>query len=86
MEHLSPWPELRPARNEQERHEFAARASAHLPTPERVGMTTDDDLAAMKAAFAMRFNEELPRTETLMAVAFIGYRMALRDQFAAQGN
>lgn len=33
----------------------------------------------MRAAFIRRFDEDLPRTETLMAVAHIGYRMALRD-------
>ena len=79
-EHLSPWPEQRPQRTEAERIAFAERASAHLPEPARDGtVISDEDLAAMKAAFARRFNEELPRTETLMAVAHIGYRMALRD-------
>jgi hypothetical protein len=33
----------------------------------------------MRGAFIRRFDEDLPRTETLMAVARIGYRMALRD-------
>jgi hypothetical protein len=33
----------------------------------------------MRAAFIGRFDEDMPRTETLMAVAHIGYRMALRD-------
>jgi hypothetical protein len=36
-------------------------------------------MAAIKAAHIRRFDEDLPRTETLMAVAMIGYRIALRD-------
>ena len=78
--HISPWPEQRPPRTEAERSQFAREQSAHLPTPTGDGtLISDEDLAAMKAAFAKRFNEQLPRTETLMAVAHIGYRMALRD-------
>lgn len=78
--HISPWPEQRPQRTEAERSAFAKKASEHLPKPVRDGtVISDNDLAAMKAAFAKRFNEPLPRTETLMAVAHIGYRMALRD-------
>ena len=80
-EHLSPWPERRQVRTEAERAAFAEAQSAHLPMPDafRFVHMSDDDLAAMKAAFAKRFNEELPRTETMMCVAMIGYRMALRD-------
>lgn len=79
-EHLSPWPEQRPPRTEAERSRFAEEQSAYLPKPAGDGtLISDQDLAAMKAAFAKRFNEQLPRTETLMAVAHIGYRMALRD-------
>lgn len=79
-QHLSPWPEQRPQRSEAERAQFAREQSAHLPVPEGDGtLVSDDDLAAMKAAHAKRFNEQTPRTETLMAVANIGYRMALRD-------
>lgn len=77
--HLSPWPEKRAPRTEQERHDFSEEQSAHLPKAGDAVHVSDDDLAAMKAAHAKRFNEELPRTETLMAVAHIGYRMALRD-------
>lgn len=80
MNHISPWPEQRPQRTERERREFSDKCSAHLPKPTADGtVIADEDLAAMKAAFAKRFNEPLPRTETLMAVAHIGYRMALRD-------
>lgn len=79
-EHVSPWPERRPQLTEDERHAFAERLAAHLPKPEADGtVISDADLAAMKAAFVKRFNEQLPRTETLFAVARIGYRMALRD-------
>lgn len=80
-EHLSPWPEQRRPRTEAERAAFAAAQSAHLPMPDafRFVHMSDDDLAAMKAAFVKRFNEELPRTETMMCVAMVGYRMALRD-------
>jgi hypothetical protein len=57
--------------------------SAHLP----VGPTihwNDQDLDAVKAAFISRFDETLPRTETLFAAAHIGYRMALRDMAAGK--
>jgi hypothetical protein len=50
---------------------------------DRVHFSWADDLAA-KAAFIRRFDEDLPRSETLMAVAMIGYRMALRDLGSGQ--
>ncbi len=78
-EHLSPWPEQRPKRTASERHAYAERQSAHLPAIPPRGFWSDEDIAAMKAAFATRFDEQLPRTETLFAVAAIGYRIALRD-------
>jgi len=55
--------------------------SAHLPKPDafKVIHFSEDDMRALKAAFIKRFDEELPRTETMMCVASIGYRMALRD-------
>lgn len=49
-------------------------------------MVSDEDLIAMKGAFIERFNEDLPRTETLMGVANIGYRMALRDLAKADAS
>lgn len=78
---LSPWPERRPHRTEGDRSRFATAMSAHLPIPDAAMVVhfSDDDMKAMKAAFIMRFDEQLPRTETMMAVAHIGYRMALRD-------
>lgn len=76
---LSPWPERRPGRTASERRALVKRLSAHLPGPATIIRVSDRDLEAMKAAFIARFDEALPRTETLMAVAHIGYRMALRD-------
>lgn len=76
---LSAWAERRPPRTESERHDIRQRYSSHLPTATTGRVIGDDDLNAMKAAFIARFDEDLPRTETLMAVANIGYRMALRD-------
>lgn len=83
---LSPWSERREYKSESERHKFAKIASAHLPeTPEPVHFS-EDDIAALDAAFVKRFNEDIPRTETLMAVAHVGYRMALRDMMAGANN
>jgi hypothetical protein len=76
---LSANPENRPLLSEQERWEFARKKAAHLPLRPDVGVLSNQDIEAMKAAFIVRFNENLPRTETLFAVAGIGYRMALRD-------
>ncbi len=76
---LSTWSERRPQRTESDRAKIADKASSHLPLPNRTVMMGDDDLRAMRAAFIRRFDEDLPRTETLMAVAMIGYRIALRD-------
>jgi hypothetical protein len=76
---LSAWPERRPSRTESERAAIAEAAASHLPRPPVGVSVSDADLDAMRAAFIRRFDEELPRTETLMAVAHIGYRMALRD-------
>ena len=64
---------------EAERRSVAEVAARHLPKQRNVGSISDEDIAAMRAAFKRRFDEDLPRTETLMAVAHIGYRMALRD-------
>jgi len=82
---ISAWPERRPKRTAEQRAATAERFSAHLPDPAKTVRVGDDDLAAMKAAFIGRFDEQLPRTETLMAVAHIGYRMAVRD-FASAGE
>ena len=75
---LSAYAERRPKRTADERTAIARQYAAHLPMgPART--VSDADLDAMRAAFISRFDEDLPRTETLMAVAAIGYRMALRD-------
>lgn len=75
---LSAWAERRPNRTEQDRSQIADRLASHLPeAPSR--SISNADLDAMKAAFIRRFDEDLPRTETLMSVATIGYRMAMRD-------
>lgn len=79
MSELSAWAERRPPRTEGERTAIADRHAAHLPRPNGIVRVSDADLDAMRAAFIRRFDEDLPRTETLMAVANIGYRMALRD-------
>lgn len=76
---LSVWAERRPQRSESDRSAIAQRYSSHLPTSGQIVHVSDNDLNAMRAAFIRRFDEDLPRTETLMAVAHIGYRMALRD-------
>lgn len=76
---LSAWAERRPERTESDRSRIAADAACHLPKPASIVCVLDADLDAMKAAFIRCFDEDLPRTETLMAVAHIGYRMALRD-------
>lgn len=79
MSELAVWAERRPQRTERERSDIADRRAAHLPKPASSVSVSDADLDAMRAAFIRRFDEDLPRTETLMAVAHIGYRMALRD-------
>lgn len=66
-------------KSEQERHDIAEAASSHLPKPTGTIHISSDDEAAMRTAFQKRFGEDLPRTETMYAVAAIGYRMALRD-------
>lgn len=76
---LSAWSERRPQRTESQRAEIAKQYSSHLPEMRAGGVWSDADLNAMRAAFIRRFDEDLPRTETLMAVAAIGYRLALRD-------
>lgn len=68
----------RDQRTEFERHGIARQYSEHLPTCGVISVS-DEDAMAMKAAFIARFDEDLPRTETLFKVAAIGYRMALRD-------
>ncbi len=83
---LSAWAERRPPRTEAERSMLAERAAAHLPEPTGTVSVSDDDLRAMKLAFMRRFDEDLPRTETLMAVAHVGYRIALRDIEAARAD
>lgn len=79
-DNLSAYSERRPRRTEHDRSVIAEEMSAHLPVPAVPIHVSDDDLRAMKAAFIKRFDEDLPRTETLMAVAAVGYRMALRDR------
>lgn len=80
LSQLSPWPEQRPQRSEGDRARFAKEMAAHLPEKEDGPVhVSDEDCNAMKAAFIRRFDEQLPRTETLFAVAHVGYRMALRD-------
>jgi hypothetical protein len=71
-------------KSEQERWDIADAAAAHLPEipPGNCIYWSEADVAAMRAAFAKRFNENQPRTETLFAVAVIGYRAALRDMMA----
>ena len=80
LQSISAWPERRPPRTEGERAAIANRFAEHLPQIGYARTISDDDLNAMRAAFIRRFDEQLPRTETLMAVAAIGYRMALRDR------
>lgn len=86
MNPLSTWSENRPPRTERERAAIADRAAAHLPKPEATVHLSDEDLNAIKAAFIRRFDEVLPRTETMMAVAIVGYRIALRDFAKATGE
>lgn len=78
-ERKKPWP------SEGERSATAAATSAHLPKPDAFNVVSfsEEDVEALRAAFKKRFNEDIPRTETLFCVASIGYRMALRD-LAAQ--
>jgi hypothetical protein len=76
---ISDWPERRPQRTESERHEIAEKFAAHLPKHINKCVITERDINAMRAAFIARFDEQLPRTETLFKVASVGYRMALRD-------
>lgn len=75
---LATWSEQRPERDASDRDACAARYSSHLPASPSHNIS-DEDLNAMMVAHIRRFDEDLPRTETLMAVANIGYRMALRD-------
>lgn len=88
MSQLSPWPEQRPERCEGDRVRFAEHMSAHLPKPDAFSMIhfSEADLNAIKAAYIRRFDEQLPRTETMMAVASVGYRMALRDMMAGSSD
>ncbi len=76
---LSAWAERRPLRNEAERSEIAHQYAAHLPVPAEPPFFSEADINAIKAAHIGHFDEDLPRSETLFAVAMIGYRMALRD-------
>lgn len=86
MAAISAWAERRPARTERERSRIACEAAGHLPTIDvhKPIQISDEDLRAAKTAFIRRSDEDLPRTETLMAVLGIGYRMALRDTGAGQ--
>lgn len=79
MGELSAWAERRPYRSESERAKQAEEAAAHLLKTSAPVQVSEADMRAMKFAHMRRFDEDLPRTETLMAVAHIGYRMALRD-------
>ena len=83
LQAISAWPERRPKLSESKRSETAEYFAGHLPKAERGRAIDDADLNAMRAAFIRRFGEQLPRTETLMAVANVGYRMALRDLASA---
>lgn len=74
---LSAWAERRPSRTASERTFAKEYFSRHLPEASEGAPFSDADMDAIKAAFIMRFDEDLPRTETLMAVAMIGYRIAL---------
>lgn len=74
---LSAWSERRPERSASDRGSIAAAYSRHLP-PLPTGVSwSEDDMRAMKAAFIARFDEDLPRTESLMAVAAVGFRIAM---------
>jgi hypothetical protein len=75
-------------KTEQERWDIAEVAASHLPKipTETCVYWSDADVDAMRAAFAKRFNEDQPRTETLFAVAAIGYRAALRDMMAGSNS
>ena len=66
-------------KTEAERSDYAREASSHLPPISEPFLVSDADLTAMRAAFVARFDEPLPKSETLMRVAAIGYRMAIRD-------
>ena len=75
----------RPERTEIERFEEARSQSSHLPPIVGVRCSSDDVLA-LQSAFIAKFDEDLPQTETLMAVALIGYRMAVRDLQSQKGS
>lgn len=79
MTDLSSWAERRPSRTEAERVQIARDYASHLPIVPGGAAWEDADIDAMKAAFIARFDEDLPRKETLMFVASIGYRAAIRD-------
>ena len=79
MSELSTYAERRPERSAHDRATIATRYAEHLPETSEPISVKDNDILAMRAAFICHFDENLPRTETLMAVAAIGYRMALRD-------
>lgn len=74
---LSAYAERRPKRTAADRKAIAEKYAAHLPKIGAPVVLSDADIKAMKAAFISRFDEDLPRTETLFAVAMIGYRIAL---------
>ena len=76
---LSAWAERRPSRTAAERAVIARFFAEHLPEAPCTVRIADEDIDALRAAHIRRFDEDLPRTETLFAVAMIGYRMALRD-------
>lgn len=76
---LSAWQERRGMRSESDRRIIAERASAHLPQVSPITIS-DEDIAALKAAFIRRFDEDAPRTETLFAVMQIGRRIEARER------
>lgn len=78
---LSTWADERPARTETDRHRIADEHASHLPQG-CTAVLSDQDIDAMKAAHIRRFDEDLPRTETLFAVAHVGRRMGVRDERA----
>lgn len=76
---INAWLEQHSHGDATKRAEMARRLSGHLPTPNALVYWSEADAAAMKAAFLARFDDPLPPSESLSAVAMIGYRRALRD-------
>ena len=79
-EYLKPHPERRACRSEAQRGEDKIDAARAAGLPNVSIFVSGADVDAAKAAFCWRFDEPLPRTETLIAVMSVGYRMAIRDR------